>query len=155
MQQKKNKLLYGTFAALTIMYLTGWSTPACATSIWWHHFTYMFFHANIFHLAGNIYAIWIIRKYLTIHNVVSSYIICVLASWTTFVETIGASGFIYSLVAYSMLSTKPSIKYWVMFMLVNLAASMFPEVSFGVHFTSFALAAIYMKLRLFYNEYGR
>lgn len=137
------------------MYLTGYSTPASYSSEWWHHFTYMFFHANIFHLAGNIYAMWIIRRFFTANNVISAYVISAVSSWATMVESIGSSGFVYALVGYSMVSTKTSRNYWLMFVLINLATYFFPNISFGIHITSFVLAAIYMKLRMFYNDYGR
>ncbi len=112
---------------------------------WYKCFVYMFFHANIFHIAANLYTLWLIR--LDKNRLISSYTISVFA-YLLFPNAIGLSGMILSIVG--MYANK---KTWKYFMIFSLATVFIPNIAFGVHTTCFISGYIYNKLRVLINDY--
>jgi membrane associated rhomboid family serine protease len=80
---------------------------------WWRAFTYMFVHAGLLHLAGNMYMLWLfgprIERQWSAGGFTRYYLWCGLGGWLAHVlffrsgVLVGASGAIYGvLVAYAM-----------------------------------------------------
>lgn len=80
---------------------------------WWRAFTYMFVHANLLHLAGNMYMLWLfgprVERQWSPGSFTRYYLWCGLGGWLAHVLffrggiLVGASGAIYGvLVAYAM-----------------------------------------------------
>jgi len=112
---------------------------------WYKCFIYMFFHANIFHLAANLYALWMIK--LDKQRLITSYIISVFA-YLIFPHAIGLSGIILAIVG--MYANKKTWRYFIIFSLIT---AFIPNIAFGVHTTCFILGYLYNKLRVLVNDY--
>lgn len=80
---------------------------------WWRAFTYMFVHANLLHLAGNMYMLWLfgprVERQWSAGGFTRYYLWCGLGGWLAHVlffrgsGLVGASGAIYGvLVAYAL-----------------------------------------------------
>jgi len=115
--------------------------PSC----WYACFIYMFLHANIFHLAVNLYALWMIR--LDKNRVISSYIISVFA-YLLFPNAIGLSGMILAIVG--MYANK---KTWLYFAGFSIVTVFIPGIAFGVHTVCFISGYLYNKVRALVNDY--
>ena len=66
---------------------------------WWQRLTYQFFHVSVFHLAVNIYVMWLCVTRFSLSNTIIAccYIASALVPTYTAVPTIGASGIVYAL----------------------------------------------------------
>lgn len=105
----------------------------------WQHFTYMFFHANIFHLMGNCLAIYfIIYKGKIYYLLPLIYIISVVGSYIdyTSVTTLGISSSIFAMVGINTYFFRKRIGYIVMILLVGFLT---PHINGMIHFICFAL----------------
>ena len=72
---------------------------------WWRHLVWHFFHANVFHLAGNLLCLWVMKvrvRALRAWAVATavSWLPCGVwdwsALWWTDVETVGLSGMLFA-----------------------------------------------------------
>lgn len=115
------------------------------TSYWYGCFIYMFFHANIFHLAANLFTLWIIR--INKQRVVVSYAISVFA-YLLFPNAIGLSGMILAIVG--MYASK---KTWIYFAIFSIVTAFIPNMAFGVHTICFIAGFLYNKLSTLINDY--
>lgn len=124
-----------------------WGCPA-----WLHHnewyvaFLHHFFHANLFHLAVNCYSLW--HLYRARHGVSKMPIayLCATASWFfASADPVGASNFIFAFIG---LCSPPLNHMWwrkrptIIFLILNIAMLLLPQVSAITHIVSFALGCI-------------
>jgi membrane associated rhomboid family serine protease len=58
----KDKIAFVAMAVAMVVggFRTGWGV--CSDSPWWTHLAFHFAHGNIFHLAGNLLAVWLYCK---------------------------------------------------------------------------------------------
>lgn len=134
-------------AALTLALLAAWLLPvpveavaAGARSPWHAHFACQWFHANVWHLAGNLYVMWLMR--FSLRGIAAAYAISVAATFAAVRG--GAAGF--SSVLYALMGMKaPRARMagwqWAAFIAANAATAFLPGVAFGVHLAAFALGA--------------
>ena len=108
-------------------------------------FTYQFYHANIFHLAANLYALWIVR--FDRRNILPAYIISVVA-YLLFPHAIGLSGVLMAVIG--IYANKKVWKYYIVFSVVTFFV---PNIAFGVHTTCFVSGFIYGKIQRKIDEY--
>lgn len=103
---------------------------------WWHCFVYHFSHANIFHLAMNIWGLLAFKPRWSTCAV--AYIVATLSAFVPFVSmdvgTCGLSGFLMAAYArnyatYQMSVAKP--------LLVNFVFVFFPMVNWKIHIITF------------------
>lgn len=84
---------------------------------WWQHLTYQFAHANIFHLAVNIYVMYfcITRFSLSQSQILSCFAISALPPALSDIPTIGASGIVYAMlgVINTMVVEKLKFASWI------------------------------------------
>lgn len=145
---------YATIAILLLIYLLPVSTPSVAastTSSWWTHLIYPFFHANIFHLLANIYALWFIRPTWAI--LLTAWSIAVASSWITPVPVVGFSSMIYAIWGMNMLNA--SQKSWIIFLAINFITIFLPSMGWMVHFSTFTIGLLYSYFKRLSNEYRR
>lgn len=126
------------------------------------HLIYPFFHANILHLAFNVYCLGIIINALhraeainIIHSFVASYIIGIACSYISeySLPTIGLSGLIYSLIGmYTYLRLMNSGKWTILaVILLNGIAYFVGTTNVLIHITCFVGGFLYAALwDLFY-----
>lgn len=79
----------------------------------WEHFVYIFFHANIFHLAGNCYCTWLILKNNNSKTLIPLYTLSVLASFIAYnnLPTIGFSAPLFVALGINFHKTKNKKTY--------------------------------------------
>lgn len=145
---------YAAIAILLLIYLLPVSTPSVAastTSSWWTHLIYPFFHANIFHLLANIYALWFIRPTWAI--LLTAWAIAVASSWITPVPVVGFSSMIYAIWGMNMLNA--SQKSWIIFLAINFITIFLPGMGWMVHFSAFTIGLLYSYFKRLSNEYRR
>ena len=84
---------------------------------WWQHLTYQFAHANIFHLAVNIYVMYfcITRFNLSQSQILSCFIISAILPALSHIPTIGASGIVYAMLGIinTMVVEKAKFAAWI------------------------------------------
>lgn len=145
---------YATITILLLIYLLPVSVPSVAastTSTWWTHFIYPFFHANIFHLLANVYAIWFIRP--TWFLLLTAYFIGIVSSWLTPIPVVGFSSIIYAIWGMNMLYCPK--KSWIIFIVINFLTLFLPGIGWMVHFFAFTLGLLYSYLKQLSNDYRR
>lgn len=106
---------------------------------WWHCLTYHFHHANIWHLAGNLYALWLLRprwSTLAVSLAVASCCALLPLCWGHTV-TVGLSAVLFSVAARVYADRKASL--W-MFVAINLLTGLLPQVNLSIHLTVFFTA---------------
>ena len=131
-------------AALVIVYVL---PIQVSMNMWYYCFVYQFFHANIFHLLANLYALYLIR--LTKERVIASYIISIFPV-LLFPGAIGISGMLLSIIG--MYSNK---KTWMQFSIFSLITFFIPNMAFAVHTVCFVLGSIYGKISIVLDDYQR
>lgn len=145
---------YAAITILLLIYLLPVSTPSVAASTassWWTHLVYPFFHANIFHLLANIYALWFIRP--TYPILLTAWAIAIASSWITPVPVVGFSSIIYAIWGMNMLNA--SQKAWIIFSAINLITIFLPDMGWMVHFSAFTIGLLYSYFKRLSNEYRR
>lgn len=108
-------------------------------------FTYQFYHANIFHLAANLYALWIMK--FNKKSIIPSYAISVV-SYLLFPHAIGFSGIL--MVIMGIYANKKTWKYFLLFSIITF---FIPNMAFGVHTVCFVSGFIYGRIQCKINEY--
>lgn len=145
---------YETIATLLLIFLLPVNTQSVAassTSTWWTHFIYIFFHANVFHLAANLYALWFIRAQRS--RFIISCFIAIIVSFITPYPIVGFSTVIYSMWGMNMLQY--SRNTWLIFLAINLITILLPGIGWIAHFSAFSLGLFYSYLNQLSNEYRR
>jgi membrane associated rhomboid family serine protease len=110
----------------------------------YQHFTYMFFHGNIFHLAGNCYALYYIIKNIR-HNVtmqlIYAYVCSVGASYLCYVDlpTLGFSSILFVLTGLNMYIFKQNKFSVVVFSLVVTIGFLLENVNALLHVVCFIM----------------
>lgn len=107
------------FAFVGVYYFFGLELGYTVTSPWWTHVTYMFQHANVWHLLLNSFSWWVLFKALERFYrpwviAAGAMLVAVVASWLCVysVPTVGASGMIYALMgAFLMLVATGKLVY--------------------------------------------
>lgn len=94
-------------AVLTVMLAVGYVlmpaagyTPADTDSVW-PHLVYMWSHAGVWHLAGNLFVLWLMRRPLyLVPSVMIAFIVSYLPAWSLYGDvgmTIGFSGVLFAI----------------------------------------------------------
>jgi len=119
----------------------------------WEHFVYIFFHANIFHLAGNCYCTWLILKNNNSKTLIPLYTLSVLASFIAYnnLPTIGFSAPLFVALGINFHKTKNK-KTYIPLLISVLASLPFPLVNTRLHVTCFILGYLYTTLKHFIKE---
>lgn len=103
-----------------------------------NHFTFHFYHANIFHLSANVLCLWTVRK----HHWVISYIIATIFSFLITSPTVGLSAILFATVGINY-GIKADYKNAVISALVCTIYGLLPGISLLFHLLSLAGGFIY------------
>ncbi|MEG1544909.1 MAG: rhomboid family intramembrane serine protease, partial [Tannerellaceae bacterium] len=127
-----------------------------ATSAWWTHFTYPFFHASWVHLIVNLYAFWKLYdgKPFGKRTLIYAYTLSVAASFVlpSIIPTVGLSGAIYAFIAFryandtNMLST-------LIVSIALLSGYLIPGINGNIHLVSFMSALVMAKTNSLITRY--
>lgn len=141
-------------ATLSIIFLL----PVCATDMsasyhtaWWTHFTYMFFHANVWHLASNIYSLCLFSP--SPAKLFAACVIAAIASVFSSQPVLGFSGVVFALWGISML--KAGKKACILFTVSAVVSLLVPAFSASVHIGSFFLGWCYAFVEKLSYDYRR
>lgn len=106
-----------------------------------HYFLYHFFHANIFHLAANLYALWLYRPRLsTIGIAYAVATICAgIDAFLSSAPTCGLSAFLFAAFARYYVAWHKSVLTIIIAILVT---AIIPNMNWHIHILSFAVAYI-------------
>lgn len=140
-------------AILALVYFIPCNAAVSTDSIWWTHFIYMFFHANIFHLIGNCYALFfLINK----RNVIPAYIIAIIVSFVPMQPTVGVSSMIFAIIGMCRVNERWQKIYLYAYLVLGL---IMPGINGIIHISSFVLGLLYKwyitNYNLFNNVYKR
>lgn len=122
------------------------------SSPWYTHFTYMFFHASIFHLIINLISIDFLIKFADKYFKSSVYVSFIAAFVLSFFAgmddpTIGVSGVIYFLFG-SYLANINKARYWaggILFIFINIATFLIAHKTNTVlHISCFIAGTTYL-----------
>ena len=154
---------------LTIVYiLFGNELGYTQTSAWYTHITYMFQHANLWHLSVNILSlitVWIsLQRHAKSIQILPMFIVGILASFLPYASfelpTVGISGVIYAMLGMlTVLST--SIREKVMlsvFAILTITAGLITKnVNVALHAYCYIFGVIYMFLYvvIILNKYAK
>lgn len=120
-------------------------------SAWYNCLICQFFHANIIHLACNVYALWLLK--FTLGDFIAAYIISIVSVSLSTVPVVGASSFIYALAAFRMSGARLGKYEWMAFFVLNAVTIFIPSISFIVHISSFSLGYLLYKLKMIEHGY--
>ena len=149
---------------LTVPYILGFKTGYTGDSGLASHLLFPFSHANIFHLACNLIAVWVLKW--NMKNIIPSVAISFVASFLPGINiypqlTMGASGIIFAAIgimwgryfSHEYFNTwlerdmdilSGNVKKFFLYVLVPLAVMMFlPNVNFALHLYSLYLGMLY------------
>lgn len=126
------------------------------TSAWWKAFTYMFFHANIFHLAVNVLSLYgILRRW----RICAIHLLFALASATIAafltaheVYTLGCSGLILA-ISGIVSSWYPNAKSILISLGFLLAFCLIPNINGMLHIVAWAFGFVFGRIRVMYLRY--
>lgn len=102
----------------------------------WTIFTHQLFHANILHLAGNLYVLLMVRA--NIKTLIAAYIVSVFTSLLIIEPTVGISGMLYAMLAIIFYKRNVSKKTCLLFAAMNIPMLFIPNIAAMYHITSFA-----------------
>lgn len=140
-------------AILALVYFIHCNAAVSTESVWWTHFVYMFFHANIFHLIGNCYALFFL---LNKRNIIPAYLIAVIASFLPMNPTVGVSSMIFAIIGMCRINSKFQKVFFYSYLVLGL---IIPGINGTIHISSFVLGSLYKwcitNYNLFNNVYGR
>lgn len=101
------------------------------------HLVCHFYHANLFHLLGNLFCIVFMRP--SMKQLLYAYPVAVAATWFTVVPSIGFSAVLYAFMGMNALRWNISRKDWCLFIIANLITAFIPGIAFSLHFAAFSL----------------
>lgn len=135
-------------AVVAVLCLAGFFLPECGVGHdqpWQHALLFHFSHANVFHLAGNLwFLVWFHPRWSTL---AVSYVVATLAallpiSWVA-APTVGLSALLFAAVARSYVTWHSSV--WKL-LAVNMAVGLLPMINGRMHVASFLAAYTVWKL---------
>ena len=142
MQKRKNRTAeISLVLGMTIVWLALPTVVASPKSPLWMHLACQFCHANVFHLAGNMYVLWLMAagwRKLTV-----AYTLSIPATYATWIPAMGFSSCLYALIGMELYGKCLSRTGWAVFIAVNAATLFIPGIAVGVHATAFALGYVY------------
>ena len=123
---------------------------------WHQHLTYQFFHANIFHLAVNLYVMWlcVTRFKLSQRQMLMCFIISAMVPATLPMPTIGASGIVYAMLGIinTMVAKKLRFAMWIA---VYIAISTLFNCNWSIHLCCYALGFMSNSITLLWTRLTR
>ena len=123
---------------------------------WHQHLIYQFFHANIFHLAVNLYVMWlcVTRFKLSQRQMLMCFIISALTPATLPMPTIGASGIVYAMLGIinTMVAKKLRFAMWIA---VYIAISALFNCNWSIHLYCYALGFMFNSITLLWTRLTR
>lgn len=122
----------------------------------WEHFTYVFSHANIFHLAVNSLAVWYL--FTSTKRITLAYIIAVICSFIAYspLPTMGISSMLFALVGMNIFQYGKVKKRNVIFMTTYLIVGLFiSNINGLLHILSFCCGAFISIIVTKYNGIRR
>lgn len=123
---------------------------------WHQHLTYQFFHANIFHLAVNLYVMWlcVTRFKLSQRQMLMCFIISAMAPATLPMPTIGASGIVYAMLGIinTMVAKKLRFAMWIAVYIAILALF---NCNWSIHLCCYALGFMSNSITLLWTRLTR
>lgn len=152
----QENIAFGTVATLVAVFLfldpVGYIRGDVA-----EHFVYMFFHANIFHLAGNALAAWFtFRKPC---RIAAAYLVAVLCSFISYSDmpVMGLSSMIYALIGFNTVLMRYPLKAKITLALALSLGLLLPNINGLLHILcfslSFATAYIYKRIKSLSDDY--
>lgn len=115
------------------------------------HLVYMFFHANVFHLLGNMLCLYLVttnRFISVVEHYTVAYLIAVASSWLSCmsVPTIGLSGFVFAIIG--MLTPFVYCTRNIIIIALSLALGfVIPNSNGLIHLWSFTFGFLYGLVR--------
>lgn len=128
----------------------------------YNHFIYMFYHANIFHLIGNCYALYFVLNngmYKWKHLLLILYSFSVLASFVpiSHVPTIGFSAPIFVMIGLNFYPYSKKSKIITLFIVA--VGFIFPEINAILHVIcllfGFTFSYFFLKIKSIVNDCKR
>lgn len=135
-----NFTLIGMLLCLLLFSSDSHLHAASVTSPLFTHFTCHFFHANIFHLAGNVLCLSILRPSPAF--LLRAFPVAVAATWFTDVPSIGFSAVLYAYMGLNALGWRIGAKDWLIFITANLLTAFLPGIAFTLHLMAFSFGMI-------------
>lgn len=111
------------------------------------HFTYSFLHANVWHMAANLFVLWGVRQRM---NVAVGYAIAVAASWLPMwadKPTVGMSGMLFAMFGIMWGKTGRWKEYLKAGMPVILIMMLIPNVNGLLHLYCYILGFVFSFIR--------
>ena len=149
----------GIIELLVLVFLLAGCPDWLHNDAWPMAFMHHFFHANIFHLAVNCYSLWILlRAKRSIWVLIVAYLCATLSWFASDADPIGASNFIFALVG--LCSPHFRHPWWrsrptIIFLALNLAMLLLPQVSAITHIVSFSLGCMLASIRRGFKSLSR
>lgn len=143
---------HATIAALFLAYILPIDykdVAACIPSVWWTRLVYMFFHVNIWHLLSNSYALYFLRP--AKKTLGASYVIAILATFTTFEPAVGASSMVFAVWGMRLQCEKD----WLIWTCTMLISILLPGISWQVHLSSSVMGLGWIRLYRLYHDYRK
>jgi membrane associated rhomboid family serine protease len=156
-QNQKNTMVQRKTAiitALILIHLLGAESvqvAASASSEWYTHLIYMFFHGNILHLSLNCYALW--HCFSRWKFMLAAYIISVVSSFFIADLVVGFSGTICALWGMTILRLNKS--GWIQMIAVFTLSFFIPSISWQIHLICFILGTAYILIMRLNNDYRK
>lgn len=151
-------------SVLTLIYLSGIPTQSYGfytEAPWWTHFTYLFFHGSLIHLACNIYALWFCLNERTYPKRILIPILYAITVASSFVyisdqPTVGISGAIFAMLGINLVRVPTRIN--ILYMVVILISGfVIPQIAGSIHLTSFligcTIAIFTQNIKRFKHDY--
>lgn len=150
----KHSIIFGSFSViLTLIFFLVTPVGFIEKEITLGNFVYHFFHANIFHLLGNLFALHLIMKRRCISWVellLISYIIATICSFFCglSIPTIGLSGMVYAVYGMHLYLYRDKLKIFALMVVPILVMAILSKafgfnINNGLHFFAYLLGSIY------------
>ena len=157
MVQGKNKII--TILALISIHLLPVNPQTIgfsASSPWWTHFVYMFFHANWLHLIMNIWAFYFVCKNLSIGTLLSGYLCSVAFSFLiqSQTPTVGFSSVIFYLLGIIYARVR-NWKNWLIMIVIFMLGFCRASINGTLHLLCFLYPIMYFEIEKFKNDRKR
>lgn len=128
-------------------YAASWGSPFL------NHLCCQFFHTGVWHLAANLYVLWVLR--FSPKEMLAAYALSVPATFASASGCVGFSSVLYALMGIRSARAKISRKAWALFAAANAVTAFVPSVAFGVHLAAFVSGFLYAKVKDLSDEYRR
>lgn len=141
MKNKEELTALVIIAASIITSLCSWACGFSSSNILWR----MFYHANIFHLALNVFAAWTTRN-IRLSNVIAETVLAVafgaLGLWLSPSFSVGLSALLFARIGFVLprCPFERNVPYYAVLAVTLLAGTILPSIAFVSHIVPLSAA---------------